>query len=433
MLLGSDAVRRARFIVGGLALSLALGSATAARAQVEASSGPAMESGAAPMPAPAVPFATWLEAVKAEALDQGIRAGTLSRAFTGVEPNDRVIELDRRQPEFTSTFWGYFDKAVSDRRVADGRERLARHAGLLGAVSRESGVPAAVLAAFWGLETNYGRNMGGFNVIEALATLAWEGRRGAFFRTQLLTALRIVDQGHITPEAMTGSWAGAMGHMQFMPTTYTAHAVDRDGDGRKDIWGTLPDAFGSAGKFLADLGWKADERWGRQVLVPAGFDYSQSDLDLRKPLSDWAALGLRRADGGPLPVVEGMQAALLLPAGHDGPAFLVYDNFRIIMRWNNSSVYALAIGHLSDRIAGQGALIGSFDRTPRPLRRVEVEQLQTLLNRLGYDAGGVDGLVGPSTRGAIRRFQAAVGLPADGFADPALYARVVRAAGGSLN
>jgi len=377
----------------------------------------------------AQPFDVWLATLKAEARARGISERTLTQAFQAVRQNQRVIELDNRQPEFTSTFWGYFDKAVSDQRVADGRAMLARHAGLLNQAARETGVPAAVLAAFWGLETNYGRNQGGFNVIEALATLAWEGRRGAFFREQLLVALEILDQGHITPEAMVGSWAGAMGHMQFMPTTFAAHAMDRDGDGRKDIWGTLPDAFGSAGRFLAAMGWKSDQLWGRQVQLPAGFDYAQSDLGLRKTLPEWAALGLRRADGGPLPVVADMSASLLLPAGYRGPAFLVYDNFRIIMRWNNSSVYALAIGHLSDRIAGQGGLIGTFDRTPHPLRRTEVETLQNLLNRMGYQAGGIDGLVGPSTRAAIRRFQNAQGLPADGYADPDLYARIVRAAG----
>ncbi|KAA5607246.1 lytic murein transglycosylase [Roseospira marina] len=380
-------------------------------------------------PAAAEPFETWLAALRVEARGRGISNRTLDRALANIHPNRRVIELDRRQPEFTSTFWGYFDSAASDQRVADGRAMLEQHSSLLTAVARDTGVPAHVLVAFWGLETNYGRNMGGFNVIEALATLAWEGRRGAFFRQELLTALTIVEEGHIAPEAMDGSWAGAMGHMQFMPSTFVGYATDRNGDGRKDIWGSLPDAFGSAGRFLAAMGWHSDELWGRQVRLPAGFDYAQSDLDLRKSLAEWAALGLRRADGGALPVVAGMTASLLLPAGHEGPAFLVYDNFRVIMRWNNSSFYALAIGHLSDRIAGHGDLVGTFDHTPHPLRRTEVEAMQGLLNRLGYDAGPVDGLVGPSTRAAIRGFQAAQGLPADGYADPALYARLRRAAG----
>lgn len=384
------------------------------------------ESHAAPAPQA---FRDWLAGVRAEALRAGIAPETLDRAFRDLAPSPRVIELDRRQPEFTSTFWGYMDRAVSDARVDTGREMLARHAALLSRVSRDSGVPPDVLVAFWGLETNYGGTLGGHNVIQALATLAWDGRRGAFFRTQLLAALRILDEGHITPSAMQGSWAGAMGQMQFMPTTFAGHAVDYDGDGRKDIWTNLADAFGSAGAFLSDLGWRPDERWGRQVVLPQGFDYARAGLDSRLPLEQWSALGVRRVDGSPLPVVAGMTASLVVPAGHKGPAFLVYDNFRIIMRWNNSTLYALAIGHLSDRIAGAGPLVGAFDRAAEPLRLSEVREIQQRLNALGYDAGPVDGLLGPGTRGAIRRFQADRGMVADGHADTALLWRLRRAAG----
>jgi membrane-bound lytic murein transglycosylase B len=384
-------------------------------------------------PGRAVVFSAWLRDLKADARVRGISEITLDRAFRGVAPNPRVVELDRRQPEFTSTFWGYFNRAVSEDRIRDGRAMLARHGALLNRISRQTGVPASVLVAFWGVETNYGRNLGGFNVIEALATLAYDGRRGAFFREQLLAALEIIDQGHISPHAMAGSWAGAMGQMQFMPTTFRDHAVDADGDGRKDIWEDLTDAFGSGANFLADLGWRPDQIWGRQVRLSPGFDLTQSDLDIRKPLADWAALGVTRTDGGALPVVPGIMGSLLLPAGHEGPAFLVYDNFRVIMRWNNSSFYALAVGHLSDRIAGDGPLVGAFDRDPAPLRHVEVRELQQLLNRLGLEAGPIDGLVGPGTRGAIRRFQAAQGVPADGHADPALLSHVRRVAGGSAS
>ncbi|WP_425438462.1 lytic murein transglycosylase [Rhodospira trueperi] len=395
----------------------------------------AAQPGAEPQPAAqgGVNFSVWLRGLKAEARSRGVSEATLDRAFRDVTPNPRVVELDRRQPEFTSTFWGYFNRAVSEDRIRDGRAMLARHGALLNRISAQTGVPAAVLVAFWGVETNYGGNLGGFNVIEALATLAHDGRRGAFFREQLLTALEIIDQGHISPDAMAGSWAGAMGQMQFMPTTFRDHAVDADGDGRKDIWGDLTDAFGSGANFLADLGWRSDQIWGRQVRLAPGFDLTQSDLDIRKPLAEWAALGVLRADGGPLPVVPGMTASLLLPAGHEGPAFLVYDNFRVIMRWNNSSFYALAVGQLSDRIAGGGPLVGAFDRDPAPLRHLEVRELQQLLNLLGLEAGPIDGLVGPGTRAAIRRFQAAQGVPADGHADPALLSHVRRVAGGSAS
>ena len=375
-------------------------------------------------------FTRWLETVKAEAVTRGVRPATIDRAFAGIGFNAKVIELDRRQPEFTSTFWRYFDSAVSETRVANGRAMLAQHRPLLDRVSRETGVPAEVLVAFWGVETNYGSNTGGFNVIEALATLACDDRRGPFFREQLITALEILDQGHIRPEAMQGSWAGAMGQMQFMPTTFRDHAVDGSGDGRKDIWTSLPDAFASAGAFLSRLGWRAGEGWGWQARLPAGYDYARSGLSAWRPLATWAALGVTRADGRPLPTTEDRTAALLLPAGYRGPAFLVTDNFRVIMRWNNASVYALAVGRLSDRIAGEGPLIGAFGRDQIPLRRSDVEVLQSLLNGLGYHAGAPDGLLGPNTRAAIKRFQAARGLPADGYADPALLDRLRRVAAG---
>jgi len=375
-------------------------------------------------------FQYWLKGVKAEALSRGIRPATIEQAFAGVTLNSQVVDLDRRQPEFTSTFWRYFDSAVSDTRVETGRSMLARYRPVVDQVTRHTGVPPQVLVAFWGVETNYGSHTGGYYVIEALATLAYEGRRGDFFRNELMTALTILDQGHVAPGSMQGSWAGAMGQMQFMPTTFHAYAVDGDGDGHKDIWTSLPDAFASAGAFLAQLGWRAGETWGRQVHLPPAYDYARSGLDEWQPLASWAALGVTRADGGPLPVAPDLSAALLLPAGYQGPAFLVYPNFRVIMRWNNSSFYALAVGQLSDRLAGQGPLVGTFNHDQARLRRADVEGLQGLLNRLGYDAGTPDGLLGPNTRAAIKRFQMARGLPADGYADPALLARVRRAAMG---
>jgi len=389
------------------------------------------EPGIAPATRPSdADFAAWLDGVRADALARGIRPATVDRAFAGITLNDRVIELDRRQPEFTSTFWRYYNSAVSDTRVQTGRAMLARYRAMLDPVSRQTGVPPQVLVAFWGVETNYGQNTGGFNVIEALATLAFDARRGAFFREQLLTALDILDHGHISAEAMDGSWAGAMGQMQFMPTTFRDHAVDGSGDGRADIWTSLPDAFASAGTFLSHIGWRPGERWGDQVRLPAGYDYSRSDLDLWQPLSAWAALGITRADGGPLPADRGMSAALLLPAGYQGPAFLVYPNFRVIMRWNNATFYALAVGRLSDRVAGAGPLVGMFDQDQERLRTSDVKVLQSLLNTLGHDAGAPDGLLGPNTRAAIKRFQASQGLPADGFADPALLTLLRRVAGG---
>lgn len=363
-------------------------------------------------------FAAWLEDLRAEARNKGISPSTLEAALASLKPIPKVIEYDRRQPEFSQTFWTYVDRAVNAQRVEQGREMLRRHGALLAEIEREYGVQPRFLVAFWGLETNYGANFGGFPVIDALATLAFDPRRSAFFRSELLDALAIVDAGHIAPERMVGSWAGAMGHLQFMPSTFRRHAVDRSGDGRADIWGSLPDVFASAANYLSAEGWKGDQTWGRQVQLPADFDLDSASLSVRKPLAEWAALGVRRADGGPLPVVEGMEASVVLPAGVRGPAFVVYENFRVTMKWNRSILYAIAVGHLADRLAGAPPMAIKAPPDARPLSRTEVEEMQALLNALGHDAGEPDGMAGPQTRAALRAFQKTVGVPADGYADP---------------
>jgi membrane-bound lytic murein transglycosylase B len=291
---------------------------------------------------------------------------------------------------------------------------------MLDAVAARYGVPARYLVAFWGMETNYGAHLGSFPVIDSLATLAYDERRAAFFRTQLLHALHIVDDGHIRVANMRGSWAGAMGHMQFLPSTFVDHAVDATGDGRKDIWGTLRDAFASGANYLDSLGWAGDERWGREVVLPADFPYAQAQLDVTKSLAAWADMGVKRADGGALPVVDGMQGSIVLPQGHEGPAFMVYDNFRAILHWNRSVNYAIAVGYLADRIVGLPKIRNGRDVANAPMAREDLLTLQERLNALGFDAGPVDGLPGPQTRAAIRRFQAAAGLPRDGHPTPAL-------------
>ncbi|GAA0569536.1 lytic murein transglycosylase [Caenispirillum bisanense] len=367
-------------------------------------------------------FTRWKADMRAEAQARGLSARALA-ALDAAQLQPRVLELDRSQPEFTQTFWGYLGRAVNDRRVEEGRALMQRHADLLAGLEVRYGVPGRFLVAFWGMETNYGSNFGGFPVVDALATLAWDARRSAFFRNELLAALRIIDGGHIEPQRMVGSWAGAMGHMQFMPTTFAAHATDATGDGRIDIWGSLPDALASAAKYLSDIGWKRDQTWGREVSLPPGFDYSVADGQTRKSLQEWAALGIGRSDGGgPLPVVEGMQATLILPGGARGPAFLVYDNFNAIMTWNRSVLYAVAVGHLADRIAGMPPLATPRPTDDRPLSRDEVMRLQALLNSAGFDAGQPDGLVGSGTRGALRAFQRAAGLPPDGYPTPQVLA-----------
>jgi len=378
-------------------------------------------------------FETWLQGLRREARGRGVSEATLDRAFAGIRPIPRVVELDRRQPEFTLTFWRYLNNAISDERVRRGRELLRTHGDLLARVEAAYGVQPRYLVAFWGLESSYGDNFGSFPVIGALATLAHDPRRADFFREELLTALRILEAGDIAPERMEGSWAGAMGHLQFMPSTFAAYAVDATGDGRRDIWGSLPDVFASAANFLSQVGWRGDEDWGMEVLLPEGFDHSLSSIDTQpetwKSLAEWSALGLRAASGYPLPA-EPREAALLLPAGHRGPAFLVHHNYLRILRWNRSILYAVAVGHLADRLVGGPPLAAQPPAEDQRLSNDEVRELQALLMRLGYDAGGVDGRLGPRTRAAIRAFQRSSGLPPDAFADPRLLAELRRAAGG---
>ena len=360
-------------------------------------------------------FQNWLAGFRGTAIANGISPATLDRAFAGVGVNQRVVELDRHQPEFTRAVWDYLDSALSETRIRTGRAQLARHSTLLNQVADRFGVPARYLVAFWGLETNYGSNTGGFNVIEALATLAHDGRRRGFGESQLLAALKIIQAGDTQPQAMLGSWAGAMGQVQFIPTTYLAYAIDWTGDGTRDIWRSVGDAMGSAGNFLNKLGWVEDELWGREVTLPAGFDYSQADPANRRPVADWAAMGVTRADGRPLPAVTDVEGAIILPGGHRGPAFLVYKNFRVIMGWNNSTSYALAVGLLSDALAGRPGVSKPWPRDLKPLSRTEVEELQGLLAMRGFDPGPADGLAGPNTRSAIRAYQSSIGAVPDGF------------------
>ncbi len=355
----------------------------------------------------------WLEGVKQEAAARGVSQATLAAAFEGWQPLPRVIELDRRQPEHTQTFWSYLDRAVSPERIRRGRELLVVHKQLLADIERRYGVQGRFLIAFWGLETNYGANTGGFPVIDALATLAYDDRRPDFFRAQLLDALEILESGDIALPRMTGSWAGAMGQVQFMPETFRRHAVDGDGDGRRDIWFSLRDAFASAANFLKAIGWRGDQTWGREVRLPPDFDWGLTDLDVRKPVIEWQRLGVRTAEGHALPPV-GFEGSIILPGGHKGPAFLVYDNFRATLGWNRSLFYAVAVGHLADRIAGKGPFL-TPPREDRPLSRQEVAEMQRLLASHGLDVGMADGVVGAQTRSALRTFQRQHDLPPDGY------------------
>lgn len=371
---------------------------------------------------PASEFSACIAELKTRAATQGISRAVIDNNLARVSHVPRVIELDRRQPEFSESFANYIGQRVNEQRIRQGRALLAEHRPMLDEIAREYGVPVQYLVAFWGLETNYGSFFGRMPVLDSLATLACDTRRGDYFTGELIGALKIIDEGAIDPARMEGSWAGAMGHVQFMPSVFLRYAIDYDGNGRRDLWGSVPDAMASAANFLKGIGWQAGERWGREVRLPEGFAYGKAGLDRRETLEQWRALGVRRADGAPLPVAD-MQASLLVPAGHQGPAFLVYDNFHVIMRWNRSEFYALSVGHLADRIIGAG----DFQQPPPPSPRLSREQITALQQRLndkGFDSGEPDGVLGPATRAAISRFQQANNMIADGFPGPELLGRL---------
>jgi membrane-bound lytic murein transglycosylase B len=292
-------------------------------------------------------FPSFLAGVRQDALAAGIRPATLDRALGGLKPIPRVLELDRKQPERVFTFAEYMDRVIPPQRVEAAKARLAENRPLLDEIGAKYGVQPRFIVALWGIESDFGRGTGGFPVVGALATLAYDGRRSAFFRKELLNALKILDHGDIAPEAMIGSWAGAMGQSQFMPSSYLSYAVGWRGDGRRDIWNRKEDVFASIANYLARVGWRGDQTWGREVRLPPGFDRSLAGIDIVKPLAEWQRLGVRRADGGDLPAGESA-AALVLPGGNDGPALLAYDNFRTILKWNNSLFFASAVGRLAD-------------------------------------------------------------------------------------
>lgn len=363
-------------------------------------------------------FPGFLESFGDQARQRGISSTIIERAFAGLEPDPRVIEADQRQPEFVRPIWDYLDGAVSDRRLQRGQERLGTYAGLLGVLEQRFGIPGTILVAIWGLESDFGANFGSYNTIRSLATLGYSGRRVRFGQEQLMAALTILQSGDITLDRMVGSWAGAMGHTQFIPTTYLGFAQDFDGDGRRDIWASVADALASAANYLNRSGWRPGANWGTEVVLPAGFDLNQVDRSVRRPPQMWTEAGVRTVEGGPLPIYGGTEelVSLFLPGGYRGPAFALYPNFRVILRYNNASAYALAIGKLSDRLSGGRGIVGSWPRDEQPISRSDRERMQRLLTAKGYDTGGVDGIVGPRTRAALRAFQRDQGLPPDGFA-----------------
>ena len=370
-------------------------------------------------------FQRWIKSFRGRANAKGITNRTMDRAFRGVTFNDYVIDKDRNQSEFTKTLWAYLDSAASDTRVSNGKKALKRQSRVLRGIEAKYGVDKEVVAAVWGLESAYGTFRGDINVIEALATLAYDGRRGKFFEAQLIDALKILQSGDVAPANMTGSWAGAMGHTQFIPTSYQAFAVDFTGDGKRDIWSDNPaDALASTAAYLKKHGWVSGQPWGVEVTVPRDFNYALANRKIKKLPSDWAKLGVRDTNGKA--VRNYGQASLLLPAGHQGAAFLIFKNFSVIERYNTADAYVIGVGHLSDRLKGGSKIQSGWPRDDRALTFSERKEMQKLLTQKGFNTQGVDGLIGPLTIDAVRDYQRARGDVPDGYASLSILKKLRR-------
>ena len=360
-------------------------------------------------------FNRWIDRFRARARAAGIRDRVFESSFQGVRYNADVVQKDRNQSEFTKQIWEYLDSAASEIRVKNGRAALRKNLRLLNEIEARFGVEAEVVAAVWGLESAYGSFRGDVPIVEALATLSFDGRRGRFFESQLIAALRIIQSGDVAPRRMTGSWAGAMGHTQFIPTSYLAYAVDFRGDGKRDIWSDDPtDALASTAAYLKNFGWRKGQPWGVEVTLPRGFNYGLTGERIKKNPTEWAALGVRDTKGGKVP--NHGRASILLPAGARGAAFMIFNNFHVIERYNTADAYVIGVGHLSDRIAGDGPLKAGWPRDDRNLRFGEKQEMQRRLTADGYNTLGVDGIIGPNTIAEIRRFQSSQGMVPDGYA-----------------
>jgi len=373
-------------------------------------------------------FRSCMARLETTSIKSGVSPRTVKSVLESVRPVERVKKADREQPEFFYTFRHYLDSHVTAARVERGRQVYRKHYKLLESIYLRYGIRPQYLIALWGMETNYGHYLGSVPVLDALATLACCQRRSKMFTREFVNALSIHETGAMDLTCVKGSWAGAMGHMQFLPSTYLDHAVDYDKDGRSDLFGSLPDALASSANYLRRIGWEGGQRWGREVLVPFKFGYSLAGLNTTKTVSEWRALGLRDAFGRPLPESD-IEGSLLLPMGYRGPAFLVYKNFHAIRKWNASLSFALAVGHLADRIAGMGELTAKHPEHVRLLSTAEVREIQDLLTQLGYESGEPDGVVGRQTRTAARAFQTKAGLPADGYPTHELLDILRQAAG----
>lgn len=345
----------------------------------------------------------------------GISAEIIDDALANVRYLDNVIGYDRAQPEFVQTFPEYFSTRVTSGRINKGRELYEKHSDFLKELTRRYGVPGAYLVSFWGLETNFGSYKGKMPIIDSLTTLACDPRRSTFFSAELMQALRLMEKEQLKEASMLGSWAGAMGHTQFMPSAYLSYAIDGDQDGKVDLWNSEKDALASAANFLQQLGWKSGFKWGREVTLSDNFDYTLAGKDRSQTLAFWVEHGVQKTDGSALDKAA-IRASLIIPAGHNGPAFLLYKNFDVILGWNNSEFYGIAVGHLADRIGGKGPLSKALPDLPK-YSLADIKLLQDSLNQLGFNVGEADGILGPATRVGVRDFQASENMIADGFPD----------------
>jgi membrane-bound lytic murein transglycosylase B len=359
-------------------------------------------------------FAQWVESFWPTAKAAGITRATYDRAFQGLTPDPKVIEAANFQPEYVKPIGEYMDRVVSDKRIEAGRLKLTENKELLDALEARYGVDRHVIVAIWGVESNFGTQPGDMNVIRSLATLLYSGTKATFAKPQLITALKILQRGDITLELMNGSWAGAMGHTQFIPTTYQSYAVDYDGDGKRDIWGDVPDALASTASYLKVSKWRTGESWGYEVQLPKGVDPKKMSETTSRSLGDWQKLGFVRANGEAFPRA-GDKATLFAPAGADGPVFLVLNNFRTILRYNTAKSYALAVGHLSDRLRGDAPFVHAWPTDENHLALDQRVELQRLLVSKGLLVGDADGVIGPATLEAVKTYQRSKGLPVDGF------------------
>lgn len=380
----------------------------------------------ADMPDPAT-FPVWLEDFSGRLQAEGVSAPVRETMLEGLTPDLRIVERDRTQPEFVRPVWEYLAGAASADRAAGGQRAAARHRDALDQVEARFGVDRHVLTAIWGLESAYGAIQGDFDVVRSLATLAWEGRRRAFAEAQLIAAAQMIERGYATREDLKGSWAGAMGQTQFIPTTYLERAVDMDGDGRRNIWASEADALGSAANLLVNAGWESGAPVVVQVSLPDDYDFSRWSETARRPVAAWAGDAVRRAGGEWSPDDLYRPARLVLPAGARGPAFLAFGNFEALMRYNNSTAYGLGVAYLALRLDQGVTPPDGWPQDDPPITRSQAREMQDALTALGYDTGGVDGIVGANTRAALRRFQADAGLIADGYAGRQTYDAVMAA------